>query len=51
MESGSTNLNSPEFDPSAYFMGLLKRNNLKQLVTRNMDIQNEIKSFDHDIQS
>jgi methyl-accepting chemotaxis protein len=32
-------------------MNLLKKNNLKQLVTRNMDIQNEIKSFDHDIQS
>lgn len=44
-------LESGEFDANEYFLDLLKNNNLKQLVDKNLNIQSQIKSFDHDIQS
>lgn len=51
MKSKRLDLESPEFDPNDYFLDLLKNNNLKQLVDKNLNIQSQIKSFDHDIQS
>jgi len=44
-------LDNPDFDSNEYFLHLLKNNSLKQLVDKNLNIQSEIKSFDHDIQS
>lgn len=51
MIGGKLDIDSPDFDPNEYFIDLLKNNNLKQLVDKNLDIQSQIKSFDHDIQS
>lgn len=51
MKSRKLDLESQEFDPNEYFLDLLKNNNLKQLVDKNLNIQSQIKSFDHDIQS
>ena len=51
MIGGKLDIDSQDFDPNEYFMDLLKNNNLKQLVDKNLNIQSQIKSFDHDIQS
>lgn len=49
MEGGTLDLDSKHFDSNEYFLHLLKNNSLKQLVDKNLNIQSEIKSFDHDI--
>lgn len=49
--SKKIDLESPDFDSNEYFLDLLRNNNLKQLVDKNLNIQSQIKSFDHDIQS
>lgn len=51
MKTKKLDLESQEFDPNDYFLDLLKNNNLKSLVDKNLNIQSQIKSFDHDIQS
>ena len=51
MKRGKLDIDSQEFNSNDYFLDLLKNNNLKQLVDKNLNIQSEIKSFDHDIQS
>lgn len=49
--SKKIDLESQDFDSNEYFLDLLRNNNLKQLVDKNLNIQSQIKSFDHDIQS
>lgn len=51
MERENLDLESANFNPNDYFLDLLKNNSLKQLVDKNLNIQSEIKGFDHDIQS
>lgn len=51
MRPKKLDLESQEFEANEYFLDLLKNNNLKQLVDKNLNIQSQIKSFDHDIQS
>lgn len=51
MNRAKLDINSQEFDSNDFFLNLLKNYNLKQLVDKNLNIQSEIKSFDHDIQS
>ena len=51
MRTKKLDLESHEFEANEYFLDLLKNNNLKQLVDKNLNIQSQIKSFDHDIQS
>ena len=51
MEHGAFDLNSTDFDPYGYFLNLLEGNTLKKLVEKSSEVQNEIKSFDDDIQS
>ena len=48
MDSSQLDIDHSEFDPNEYFLDLLKNNNLKQLVDKNLNIQSEIKSFDHE---
>lgn len=47
----ATNLDSAYFDEQKYLNNFLKTNNIKDLIQKNIEIQNDIKSFDHDIQS
>lgn len=49
--SRKIDLESQDFDANEFFLDLLRNNNLKQLVDKNLNIQSQIKSFDHDIQS
>lgn len=44
-------IDSEEFDAKRVFEGLLKTQTLKNLVQTNLEIQAEIKSLDHDVQS
>ena len=50
-EDSHYNQNSVDFDPFAYFLNHLNNNTLKELVSKNMDIQQEITFFDQDIDS
>jgi hypothetical protein len=49
MNRAKLDINSSEFESNEFFLNLLKNYNLKQLVDKNLNIQSEIKSFDHDI--
>lgn len=51
MRSKKLDLESQDFDANDYFLDLLKHNSLKQLVDKNLNIQSQIKAYDHDIQS
>ena len=44
-------IDSEDFDPKITFDDLLKSHNLKNLVQTNLEIQADIKSLDHDVQS
>ena len=47
----STNLDSQNFDSQKYLSNFLKTNGIKDLIQKNIEIQNDIKNYDHDIQS
>lgn len=51
MRGKRLDLESQDFDANDYFLDLLKHNSLKQLVDKNLNIQSQIKAYDHDIQS
>ena len=46
-----SNLNSQNFDPNKYLNSFLKTNNIKSLIQKNIELQQDIKNYDQDIQS
>ena len=46
-----SNLNSQNFDPNKYLHSFLKTNNIKSLIQKNIELEQDIKNYDQDIQS
>lgn len=47
----ASNINSQNFDPNKYLQSFLKTNNIKSLIQKNIELEQDIKSYDQDIQS
>lgn len=47
----ATNLNSPLFDSSKYLSSFLKTNSVKSLIQKSLDLQQDVRNYDQDIQT